>query len=317
MKMGCLPVPASWPLKRWLGLGLVVFHCITLGCAQEKKVAKSKVGEKVGLPCCYKIPNSESLQNYRVYWQVNVTDVVLAYSGGEKIHEHSRYVNRTKLDLKNLTLWIYGVEILDRGPYQCIVQSLQSSPDKPGSHLLCGEPVTLFVTADFSEPNIERKITASSCESTEMVVRCSSHGGFPKPRIYGVLNNVSVVLNTTWESESSLSPYNVTGTLWLNVTKDINFTCFVEYDDFVMSTSLLLAKANDCIISTALPSYNVITASSIIIITFLLAIILAAKYLPRHACSRCSKNQESADEDVKEIMNPPKSSKVTCEMSSL
>ncbi|NXJ08975.1 CD80 protein, partial [Odontophorus gujanensis] len=250
--------------------------------AQEKKVAKSKVGEKVGLPCCYKIPNSESLQNYRVYWQVNVTEVVLAYSGGEKIHEHSRYVNRTKLDLKNLTLWIYGVEILDRGPYQCIVQSLQSSPDKPGSHLLCGEPVTLFVTADFSEPNIERKITASSCESTEMVVRCSSHGGFPKPRIYGVLNNVSVVLNTTWESESSLSPYNVTGTLWLNVTKDINFTCFVEYDDFVMSTSLLLAKANDCIISTALPSYNVITASSIIIITFLLAIALAAKYLPRH-----------------------------------
>ncbi|OXB68241.1 hypothetical protein ASZ78_007990 [Callipepla squamata] len=255
--------------------------------AQEKKVAKSKVGEKVGLPCCYKIPNSESLQNYRVYWQMNVTDVVLAYSGGEKIHEHSRYVNRTELDLKNLTLWIYGVEILDGGPYQCIVQSLQSSPDKPGSHLLCGEPVTLFVTADFSEPSIERTITASSCESTEMMVKCSSHGGFPKPTIYGVLNNVSVLLNTTWESESGLSPYNVT------------------------------AKANDCIISTALPSYSVITASSIIIITFLLAIALAAKYFPRHTCSRCSKNQDSAEEDVKEIMNPPKSSKVTCEMSSL
>ncbi|OXB76007.1 UNVERIFIED_CONTAM: hypothetical protein H355_016849, partial [Colinus virginianus] len=208
--------------------------------AQEKKVARSKVGEKVGLPCCYKIPNSESLQNYRVYWQMNVTDVVLAYSGGEKIHEHSRYVNRTKLDLKNLTLWIYGVEILDGGPYQCIVQSLQSSPDKPGSHLLCGEPVTLFVT----------------------VTKC----------------------------------------------------CWALRLCFIFSAS---AKANDCIISTALPSYSVITASSIIIITFLLAIALAAKYFPRHACSRCSKNQDSAEEDVKEIMNPPKNSKVTCEMSSL
>ncbi|XP_042722353.1 T-lymphocyte activation antigen CD80 [Lagopus leucura] len=314
--MGCLPVPARWPLKRWLRLGLIVLYCITLGCAQEKKVAKSKVGEKVGLPCCYKIPSSESLQNYRVYWQMNVTDVVLAYSGVQKILEHPRYVNRTKLDFENLTLWISGVEILDSGPYQCIVQSLQSSPDKPGSHLLCEEPVTLFVTADFSKPNIEREVTASSCESTEMVVRCSSHGGFPKPKIYGVLNNMSVVLNTTWESESSLSPYNVTGTLWLNVSKDINFTCFIEYDGLLTSTSLLLAKANDCIVSTALPSYNVITASSIIIITFLLAVSLAAKYLPRHACSHCSKNQAST-EDVKEIMNSPHSCKVTCEMSSL
>ncbi|XP_015735115.1 T-lymphocyte activation antigen CD80 isoform X2 [Coturnix japonica] len=287
------------------------------GCAQEKKVVKSKVGEEVSLPCCYKIPSSESLQNYRVYWQMNITDVVLAYSGGKKIDEHLRYVNRTKLDFENLTLWISGVEILDSGTYQCVVQSLQSSPDKPGSHFLCVELVTLFVTADFSKPSIEREVTASSCESTEMVVRCSSHGGFPKPKIYGVLNNVSVVLNTTWESESSLSPYNVTGTLWLNVTKDLNFTCFAEYDGFLRSTSLLLAKANDCIVSSALPSYNVITASSIIIITFLLAVILAAKYLPRHACSHCSKNQASAGEDAKEIMSTPHSCKVTCEMSTL
>ena len=77
---------------------------------------------------------------------MNVTDVVLAYAGEKKINEHPRYVNRTKLDFENLTLWISSVEILDSGPYQCIVQSLQSSPDKPGSHLLCGEPVTLFVT---------------------------------------------------------------------------------------------------------------------------------------------------------------------------
>lgn len=150
-----------------------------------------------------------------------------------------------------------------------------------------------------------------------MVVRCSSHGGFPKPEIRGFLNDERVVLNTTWESESSLSPYNVTGTLWLNMTKDSNFTCFVEYDGLLRSTSLLLAKANDCIVSTALPSYNVITASSIIIITFVLAVTLAVKYLPRHACSHCSKNQVSAEDDVKESMNPPHSCKLTCEMSSL
>ncbi|NXC46361.1 CD80 protein, partial [Penelope pileata] len=274
---------------------------------------EAKVGEEVGLPC-YKIPSSDSLENYRVYWQKNTTEVVLAYAGTKKISEDKRYINRTKLDTRNLTLWISPVEILDNGPYRCVVQNKQSSP----SHqTVYDETMNLLVTADFSEPNIEREVTASSCESTEMVVRCSSNGGFPKPKIHGVLNNVSVVLNTTWVSESSFSPHNVTGTLWLNVTKDINFTCSVESSGIIRSTTLLLAKENNCIVSTTPPSYNVITASSIIIIVFLLAIILAARYLPRHVCSHCSKNQDSVEEDVKESMKPPKISKVTCETSSV
>lgn len=74
-----------------------------------------------------------------------------------------------------------------------------------------------------------------------MVITCSSHGGFPKPKISGALNNVSVEWNASWVSESSLSPYNVTGKLVLNVTKDINITCSVEYSGFAKSTSLPLS----------------------------------------------------------------------------
>ncbi|NXH76154.1 CD80 protein, partial [Hydrobates tethys] len=247
--------------------------------ALEKKVVKSKAGEKIGLPCCHEIPSSESLDNYRVYWQKNTTDVVLAYAEGKKISQHERYKNRAKMDTSNLTLWISPVEILDNGPYQCVVQHLRFSQN---SVVVCDELVSLFVTAEFSKPNITAEVSAHSCESTEMVVRCSSHGGFPKPKISGDLNNVSVVWNASWVSESSLSPYNVTGKLLLNVTKDVSITCSVGYNGFVKSTSLLLKKMNDCIVPTVPPSYNVITASSIIIIIFLLAITLAARYLVRH-----------------------------------
>ncbi|KAK4832050.1 hypothetical protein QYF61_020606 [Mycteria americana] len=259
------------------------------GCALEKKVVKSKAGEKVGLPCCHEIPSSESLQNYRVYWQKNTTEVVLAYAEGKKISEHERYENRTEMDDRNLTLWIYPVEILDNGPYQCVVQHLRFSQN---SVVVCDEPVTLFVTADFSKPNITVEVSSNSCDSTEVVVRCSSHGGFPKPKISGALNNVSVVWNASWVSKSSLSLYNITGELWLNVTKDVSFTCSVEYNGFTKSTSLLLKKTNDCIVPTVPPPYNVITASSIIIIIFLLAIALAARYLSRHGkCSSFFKKQ--------------------------
>ncbi|CAM9642290.1 unnamed protein product [Bubo scandiacus] len=308
-------LPAAPPaLRRWLGFGLFVLLCLSLGYALEKKVVKSKVGEKVGLPCCYEIPSSESLHNYRVYWQKNTTKVVLAYANGEMISNHERYENRTEMNPRNLTLWISPVEILDNGSYQCIVQYVRF-PQNP--FVLCDETVTLFVSADFSKPNITAEVFATSCESTEMVVKCSSHGGFPKPKISGALNNESVVWNDTWLSTSSLSLYSITGKLWLNVTKDVSFTCSVEYNGFVKSTSLLLNKTNGCIVPTVPPSYNVITASSIIIITFLLAITLAARYLPRHVCTHCCKAQDSVEEGVKECMKPPVSSKVTPETSSV
>ncbi|NXY46672.1 CD80 protein, partial [Ceuthmochares aereus] len=204
----------------------------------EKKIFNSKVGEKVGLPCCHEIPSSESLQKYRVYWQKNVTEVVLAYAEGKKIKMHERYENRTEMNTSNLTLLISDVEILDNDSYQCVVQRLGSSQ----GGVLCEVSLTLFVTADFSKPNITAEVFAESCESTEMVVRCSSYGGFPKPKISGTLNNESVVWNDSWVSEASFSPYNVTGKLRLNVTKEDNITCSIEYNGFAKSTSLLLSR---------------------------------------------------------------------------
>ncbi|NWS07871.1 CD80 protein, partial [Motacilla alba] len=277
--------------------------------ALEKKVVKSKVGEKVSLPCCHEIPSSESLQKYRVYWQKNITDVVLAYSEGNMISQHERYQNRTEMDPWNLTLWISPTEILDNGSYQCVVQR--------NSVLMCSESVILFVTADFSKPNITAEVSADFCDLTEMAITCSSHGGFPKPKISGALNNMSVEWNASWVSESSFSPYNVTGKLVFNVTKDVNITCSVEYSGFAKSSSLLLKKTNNCVVPPVPPPYNVITASIIIVIIFILAITLAARYLPRHVCSHCCKHQDSVEEDVKEYTKAPMSSKVTAETSSV
>ncbi|XP_069725870.1 T-lymphocyte activation antigen CD80-like [Phaenicophaeus curvirostris] len=313
-KMACMPAtPPALDLRKWLGLGLFVLLCLRLGYGLEKKTVNSKVGENIGLPCCHEIPSSESLQNYRVYWQKNITEVVLAYADGEKIFMHKRYENRTEMNTSNLTLLISAVEILDNGSYQCIVQHRKSSQNQ----LVCEESITLFVTADFSKPNITAEVFAESCESTEVVVRCSSYGGFPKPKISGLLNNESVAWNASWVSEASFSPYNVTGELRLNVTKEDNITCSIEYNGFAKSTSLLLKNTNKCIVPPAPPSYNVITASSIIIVISLLAITLAARYFSRHVCSHCYKAQDSAEEGEKECMKPAMSSKVTSEAESV
>ncbi|XP_014738323.1 PREDICTED: T-lymphocyte activation antigen CD80 [Sturnus vulgaris] len=306
--MMCLPASPPAPALR-LGLGLFVLLCLGIGQAMEKKVVRSKVGEKVSLPCCHRIPSSESLHTYRVYWQKNITEVVLAYSEGNMISRHERYQNRTEMDPWNLTLWISPMEILDNGSYKCIVQR--------NSIVVCDQSVILFVTADFSKPNITAEVTADSCDVTEMVITCSSHGGFPKPKISGALNNMSVEWNANWVSESSFSPYNVTGKLLLNVTKDVDITCSVEYNGFSKSTSLLIKKTNDCVVPPVPPPYNVITASIIIVITFILATTLAARYLSRHVCSHCCKHQDSVEDGVKEYTKAPMSSKGTADTSSV
>ncbi|NXG46183.1 CD80 protein, partial [Psilopogon haemacephalus] len=279
--------------------------------ALEKKVIRGKMGEKVGLPCCHEIPSLESLQSYRVYWQKNITDVVLAYAEGKKMDGEKQYRNRTEMDTRNFTLWISPVEVLDNGSYQCVVQ------DPRVSRVLCTNDVTFFVTADFSMPNVTAEECANSCESSEMMVTCSSHGGFPKPKVSGALDSKPVVWSASQVSESSLSLYNVTAWLWVNVTEDVSFSCSIEYNGFVKSTSLLLKKTNYCVAFPVSPPYTVITASSIIIIVFLLALALAARYLPRHVCSHCCKPQDSVEEGVKECTKPPASSKMTPETSSV
>ncbi|NXX43063.1 CD80 protein, partial [Tricholaema leucomelas] len=197
---------------------------------------KGKMGDKVGLPCCHEISSSESLQSYRIYWQKSTTEVVLAYIPEKKIITDKRYENRTEMDTRNFTLWISPVEILDNGSYQCIVQE-HSLP-----RVVCDKHVTFFVTADFSAPNVTAEVITGSCESAEMMVTCSSHGGFPKPKVSGALDSKPVVWNASQVSESSLSLYNVTAQLWVSVTEDVSFNCSIEYSGFVQSTSLLLSR---------------------------------------------------------------------------
>lgn len=112
-----------------------------------------------------------------------------------------------------------------------------------GLAVICQNGNKIFLaSADFSKPNLTAEVSADSCESTELVVMCSSYGGFPKPKLSGALNNMSVVWNASWVTESNLSPYNITGKLPLNVTQDVNITCSVEYNGFTKSTSLLLSR---------------------------------------------------------------------------
>uniref|UniRef100_A0A8C4XXM9 Ig-like domain-containing protein n=1 Tax=Gopherus evgoodei TaxID=1825980 RepID=A0A8C4XXM9_9SAUR len=221
----------------------VALHCRTEHgiFAKEKKEFKAKLGESALLPCCYELPSPESLYNYRVYWQTIQTEVIQAYSAGKPVPDsvpvNSKYVNRTEMDLQNLTLLISPVELSDNNTYECIVQVLENGAYKRA----CAKSVVLVVVADFSKPDISADVPKDACGSTEVTVTCSSHGGFAEPRVSGILNNMSVDWQTNL-SDSKDSLYNVTAKLQLNLTEDIFLTCTIEYDVYKVSSNYTLSK---------------------------------------------------------------------------
>ncbi|TFK07820.1 T-lymphocyte activation antigen CD80 [Platysternon megacephalum] len=271
-------------LKNWFWRGLFVLHFTSLVFAKESKDFKAKVGESALLPCCHKLPSPESLDKYRVYWQTKTAEVVMAYSAGKLLGTDAKYVNRTKMDLQNLTMSIFPVKRSDANTYECIVQEIVTGPSK-----LCSGTVALVVVADFSKPVISADVPKDACGSTEVMVNCSSHGGFPAARVSGILNNMSVDWQTNFSDSDSL--YNVTAKLQLNLTEDIFLTCTIENDDFKVSSNYTLKKLKECPSSPTPPPQGVIIASSLVLICiFLVAIALLLKYFRCHGCEqlRCS-----------------------------
>ncbi|XP_019381240.1 PREDICTED: T-lymphocyte activation antigen CD80 isoform X1 [Gavialis gangeticus] len=283
---------ARTPSKKWIWLGLFVFHQFSLGFAHKTQVAIAKMGEEVTLPCCYETPSEDTPSNYRVYWQKNVTEVVIAYSFGTWLPNP---LNRSSLNQRTFALSITQVEISDAGSYACIVQ-------RAGSVKLCDQTVTLSVIAEFSQPAISLK-KPSDCESSEVVVSCSSYGGFPKPKVSGFFNNVSVDWNTSLTSDAKTSLYNVTGMARFNVTENMNLTCSIEYSDRTVSGEYPLTKPDNCESFKEEPSsHDVIIASITVLCIFFVAIILLVRYFRCPACEhvRSSYNgtsQPTATED--------------------
>ncbi|CAM4455930.1 T-lymphocyte activation antigen CD80 isoform X1 [Lepidochelys kempii] len=276
-------------LKNWFWQGLFVLHFTSLVCfpavfAQEMML-KAKVGDSVLLPCCYKLPSLYALFKYRVYWQTKNSEVAIAYSKGVQLKTDAKYENRTTMDLQNLTMSIFPVKLSDNDIYKCIVQELEDGAYKRA----CDVTVVLAVVADFSKPVISADVPKDACGSTEVMVNCSSHGGFPKPRVSGILNNMSVDWQTKpAASENSL--YNVTAKLQLNLTEDIVLTCTIEYDDFKVSSNYSLKKLKECSSPRLLPQGAIIASSLVLICIFLVAIALLLKYFWCHGCEqlRCS-----------------------------
>ncbi|XP_061483989.1 T-lymphocyte activation antigen CD80 isoform X2 [Rhineura floridana] len=260
-------------LKGFLWLGLFVLQSVGSGTVQ----ITAKVGNVATLPCNYKM--EEPLTSYMIYWQktvhAGVSDlVVIAYShGNETSSRNILYLNRTRMDEKNLTLWISSVKVSDEGEYKCVIILHENH--------IRNEHVYLSVEGDVSKPIIHVDVPHNACGPTELTLRCSSHGGYPQPEMSGFINNETVQWTYTSTSDNQTKLFNITGHLELNVSEDILVQCLVGYRRFQVSTNLsLLPKECPTVPPSprSPPSHGIVIASVVILI-FLVAVIGLTTFL--------------------------------------
>ncbi|XP_054830399.1 T-lymphocyte activation antigen CD80 [Eublepharis macularius] len=238
-------------------------------CAVQMTTVKAKVGEVAALPCKHNIHLDNPLKYYNVYWQKVIgydkrDHVALSYWQGKEDTKHPDYQNRTKMDQQNFTLWISPVKVSDEGKYKCII--LSNSTDFSA--------LNLSVVADFSKPVIHAEIPPNACGSTLLTLRCSSHGGYPKANMSGLLNNETVEWIPIFIPDNQTELFNITSNLQQNLTGDILFQCSVSYPGFQTSTSYNFTIPKECSVVNPLPHWIVI-ASSVILVCLVVVAALA------------------------------------------
>ncbi|KAK9402215.1 Cd80: T-lymphocyte activation antigen CD80, partial [Crotalus adamanteus] len=204
--------------------------------SQELTKVAVQAGDEAKLPC--KITIGASLESYYIYWQKpipgNSDMVVISFKNGKEFESEKdkSYKNRSKIDNQNLTLSISSVTINDSGTYKCIA-ILQNHREGEAS-------IDLSVITPFSKPIILDNLSSERCDSTNLTLRCLSHGGSSRPEMFGFINKKAVNWTSTVTSNKTL--FNITGTLHLNMTENMLVECLVRFSDFHVSTNYSLSK---------------------------------------------------------------------------
>ncbi|XP_044298443.1 T-lymphocyte activation antigen CD86 isoform X1 [Varanus komodoensis] len=221
-------------LKGFLWLGLFVLQSYSSGILPMT----AEVGDEVKLPCKFKIPSHTSLKSYIVYWQKHIEGrkdlVAIAYKDGKEMSDSKDpyYINRTRMNEQNFTLFISSVKVSDKGTYKCII-ILES--DK-----ISETYVSLSVIAAFSKPKIYAE-QFNACGPTQLTLRCFSYGGYPEPTMSGLINNETVEWSYTSIPDNQTELFNITGILTLNFTEDSVVHCSVM-SNFNVSTNQRITR---------------------------------------------------------------------------
>ncbi|KAM4889059.1 T-lymphocyte activation antigen CD86 isoform 2-T2 [Thomomys bottae] len=159
-----------------LRLAVLVIAAFLLCDAASLKI-QAYFNETAELPCQFVNSNNLSLSELVVFWQ-DQDNLVLyeKYMGRDNpANVNGKYMGRTSFDHDNWILRLQGIQVKDKGVYQCFVHH-----KKPGGMVRVHQnSCELSVLANFSKPEIMQN--PNTTRYSAINVTCFSKQGYPKP----------------------------------------------------------------------------------------------------------------------------------------
>ncbi|XP_068931189.1 ICOS ligand-like isoform X2 [Petaurus breviceps papuanus] len=257
------------------------------------------VGGDVDLSCISPEKKHFDLNKTLVYWQTKNEPIVPlnAHIPGEDTsrYVHLKYQNRTSLTLEKMekgdfSLRLSNITIEDELEFVCLVMN------KSNTEFLFSSIVNLHVAANYTVPVVEDKT-----DNTEVIFTCTSHNGFPKPKVYWVNKTDNSLLNQSLQNDTFTTNekglFSVSSVLKITWTPNISIECCIENMNLqqnltVQSSFLLSPEGNFHRQTITTPSNKSIppekTPKSVIytIIGILLVILLGVVIWSRKLCKK-------------------------------
>ncbi|KAG9331074.1 hypothetical protein JZ751_020272 [Albula glossodonta] len=215
----------------------------------EGTVVIATIGQSVNLPCNYTLHTPLDPLRVRIYWQGKKSkqqndyeQVLHVFNKGreEPERQDEQFRDRTSIQLQLIPLGLLSLRIAPVTPQDDsthIITYLQMPDNSVRS--IC--KTTLRAVARFQKPEVS--VVCLKTEG-EVLLVCTSDGGFPKPTVSWTGVNFSTPPDTNVTLNSKNSSYSINSILRLNGTQHPRGTCTVTNPALpeTLSTSVRLSE---------------------------------------------------------------------------
>lgn len=188
------------------------------------------MGRSVLLPCTNQSVKPNRVQDYRVYWQIPISEkdsLLVHFLNLKKKEEpelhHPRFQNRTKLSFEDGTfsLQLLDVRLDDKACFKCLVSF--GSTGRPRESLL-----NLQVSARYNEPVLH---TREGPSKTSRTITCSASGGYPEADVHWTIDGEPVAndsrrVQRTPSKQAANGTYTVSSSLTAKASERVE--CIIE-----------------------------------------------------------------------------------------
>ncbi|XP_074070228.1 ICOS ligand-like isoform X2 [Macrotis lagotis] len=285
------------PLKLCTGYFLLLLGYLRAAKSEE---VHGIVGGNVDLRCIRPGKKHFDLNEICVYWQTRNEPIVPlnSYIPGDDTSNYVdfKYKNRTSLTLEKMeqgdySLHLSNITIGDELEYECIVIN-KSSTDR-----LFTSIINLHVAANYSVPIVSDETN----NNKEATFSCTSHNGFPKPKVYWVNKTDNSLLNQSLQNDTftinEKGLFSVSSVLKIAWTPNISIECCIEnvnlQQNLTVQSSFLLSgggNINRHQFTTppneSLPTGNIPIMAIVIVFAILVGIPLLVVIWTKKLCKK-------------------------------